>query len=183
MDKHYTSMFISGPPVAGKSTLAKRLGEYYGLEVFSIGKFFRQEWKKRYPKGEVSFEEYWAKTTVEENKKGDKEAREIVKRGGVICEGRFGLAYEGLPVCFIFLTADIDTRAKRALKTEHYRSKSLEEIKDILTKREVEELAKGKALYGRQYDWRDPSNYHLVLNSGKLSVGEEAAIITSICKL
>ena len=53
----YTSIVLSGLPGSGKSSLVKRLSDFYNWPIHSIGQIFRQRWKIKYPNQEVSFED------------------------------------------------------------------------------------------------------------------------------
>lgn len=49
-----------------------------------------------------------------------------------------------------------------------------------LFEREHDEVRIGKELLGFGYDYRDHSRYHLVLDSGKLSVDEEVEAVQKV---
>jgi hypothetical protein len=72
----------------------------------------------------------------------------------------------------------LETRAARVLGMEKYKEKTLDEIKQILRQREVDEIALGRRLYN--YDYRDSCYYDLVINTKSLSVENEAAIVDSV---
>ena len=173
----YNSLIFSGFPGSGKSTLAKELADVYKCEVYSMGKLWREEHKRLYPNQEISFEEYWKNTTTEDNLNADKKAREIFEQGHVIGDLRYSILCRGLPTLRVFVTADLETRAKRAFDAGNYGGKSFDEIIKILMWREKDELKKGKELYGEGYDFRDPNNYHLILNSGVLTIDQEKDIV------
>jgi len=166
----YQGVIISGFPLSGKSTLAKRLSEELGLEVFSVGELFREEWRDKYPNKEESFEEYWRGISFEENKKMEDKAREKLSSKAMIGEFRFAISCKGLDYLFVFCVADLDIRVKRALESDKYEGKSPEEVRQILLTRGQDELKTGKELYGEGYDYRDKKNYDLVLDMGKLTV-------------
>ena len=83
-----------------------------------------------------------------------------------------------LPVLLVFLVADLKTRAKRGVGLPKYNGSSQEEIKDILYRREADEVAASEGLF--KYDYRAAANYHLVLNTVMLSQDEEIAIVESL---
>ncbi len=177
------SVILSGLPVSGKTTLARRLSQVYGWPIYSIGQLWREEWRQRYPGGSVSFEEFWRNITVEENLKKNVEAREIFERGHVIGDTRYSLYCQDVPALLIFLTADLQTRAYRAARVNKYIDKSLREIEQILEEREQDEVRVGEQLYGEYYDYRDPRHYHIALNTGRLTVEEEVAAIEKLVSL
>jgi len=59
-----------------------------------------------------------------------------------------------------------------------YNGNGEKEIKEILYRREADEVAASKRLFG--YDYRDSANYHLVLNTALVSQEEEIAIIKTL---
>lgn len=177
----FTSIFLAGPPVSGKSTLAKMLAERLNFPIYSIGRMFREEWAKKYPNQEISFEEYWRNLSPSEVKYQDNVATAVFAKGNVIAEGRYAIMCQSLPTMLrILVTAPLEIRAQRALALERYQGKSVEEIKAILLSREEDEVKMGKELYGEAYDYRAADYYHFVVNSGPLSLDEEVAVITKL---
>ena len=175
------SIILSGLPLSGKTTLAKKLGEMYHWHIYAIGQLWRDQWKEQYPKGEVSFEEFWRGVPLKDQQKINVKAREIFKAGNVIGDSRYSIYCKDLPSLLVFVTADLKIRAQRAhLK---YPGKSMEDIEHILQGRENDELTVGKQLYGNNFDYRDSAHYHLSLNSGMLSVEEEVAAIEKVITL
>lgn len=173
----YNSVILSGLPVAGKGTLAMRLSEIYGWKVHSVGGLWREEWKKRFPNGEVSFHDFWRGTSIDENRQMNVVARDIVAKGRVVADTRFACVYEDLPSLLVFCTADIGVRVARAMQTDRYVGKSADEVREILLAREQDEVRGGREVFN--YDYRDVLRYHLVLNTGKLSVEQEVAVVCS----
>lgn len=174
----YNCIVLSGLPLCGNSTLAKRLSEIYGWKVHSIGDLWRAKHKGLYPNGEVSFEEYWAKTTKEDNIEINRKAREVLERGNIIGDMRFAAYYKDLPILLVFIKADLDIRAKRGIDSGKYKGKSIERVNQILLEREELEVKLGKELFG--IDYKDLSNYHLVLDSGVLSIEDQISQITKL---
>lgn len=171
---------ISGLPGSGKGVLAKKLGEELGWKVFSIGDLWRRKYDEEYPKKDISFEEYWKSIDMERQNAMDQAARKIIEQGEAIGEFRFAKLAEGLDCLFVFVTAEIDIRAERAKKIGKYGNRSIEEIKEILIKREEDEVKIGKGLYGPEYDYRDPGSYNILLDSGELSLDEEVRIVNGL---
>lgn len=52
------NIIFSGPPLAGKGTQAKLLGEKLGIPVLSIGALLREAWEKGDPTATKGYEEY-----------------------------------------------------------------------------------------------------------------------------
>ena len=177
---HYTSIILSGLPLSGKTTLAQRLSDIYKWEIYSIGQIWRERWKQKYPDEAISFEAYWRNVSVDDNRKVNEEARVTFQQGNVIGDTRYTNSCEGLPVLLVFVTADLETRARRGMQTDKYVGKSLAEIRQILLRRERDEFSMGQQLYGTRYDYRNPHHYHLMLNSRVLTVEQEVAIVTGL---
>lgn len=176
----FNSVFLSGLPLSGKSTLAEKLSKAYRWPVYSLGQLFREDWKRRYSNSEISFEEYWRSLPIDDIRKKDEGAREVIEKGKIIGEGRYGVPYKDLPCLQVFIFADLEIRVRRALDTSKYSAKSFEEIKKILIQREKDELRVARGLYGINYDYRDTKYYHVVINSGLLTIDQEFTIIDSL---
>ncbi|MBI2645384.1 cytidylate kinase family protein [Candidatus Uhrbacteria bacterium] len=170
----YNGILFSGLPGSGKSTAVRQLAPLLDWPTFSLGDLWREQWQKLYPNQELSFEEYYRATTFEENRAMDARARDILAQGTIVSDMRHGIIAEGLPMILrVFISADMNVRAERALQTNKYKGKTLEEVRDLLSQREQTEVATAKTLYGDAYDFRDASGYHLTLNSGLLTVDEK----------
>ena len=173
----YNTIAISGLPGSGKGTLARVIAKKLNWKLFSIGDIWRERWKDLYPKAEISFEDYWKKSSFEEQKKINDKARKIISSEKIVGEFRYAICCKGLPTLFVFVKADLKNRAQRALQTKKYPEKSLEDIKQILSGREKDEVEWGKRLFGRDYDYRDLDHYEIILDSSKLTIEEEFEIV------
>lgn len=178
----FNAIILSGLPGAGKGTLAKKLSEKYKWKLISAGELWRENHKKLYPKSEVSFEEYWKNANLYEQKLMDKRIRSIISNGNVIGDFRYVESCKDFPAQFIFITANLETRAKRALALGKYPKKTFEEVKGILKKREEDEIAIEKQLYGQNSDYRDKSHYNLVIDSSTLSIEQEIEKVDELIK-
>ena len=174
----YNSIMLSGLPVSGKSTLAKKLSEIYTWPIHSIGQLWREEWKRLYPNAEVSFEEYWRNTSLKDNKEINVKAKKVFEKGHVIGDTRYSVYCKDLPSLLVFVTADLDVRAERGLNTDRYKGKTTDEVRRTLITREQDELTMGYYIFG--IDYRSPEHYDIVINSGKLTVEQEVSIITNL---
>jgi len=174
----YQSIVFSGLPGAGKSTLVAKLKEIYGWPILSVGDLWREKWAKLYPNKEISFEEYWRATSSEDNRQINIDFREKIAKDRLLGDSRYTIYLRDLPVLLVFLTADLETRAQRGVGLAKYNGNNQGEIKDILYRREADEVAASKRLF--EYDYRDSANYHLVLNTAMMSQEEEIAAINSL---
>ncbi len=173
----YKSIVISGLPGSGKNLLSQELSKQLGWKVFSIGELWREKHRAIYPKNELSFEEYWKNLGEKEQAEVNEKARKAIGEGKVIGEFRYAVCCKGLPALFIFLNADLDTRAKRAAALSKYKSKSMQQIKQILAQREADELFWGKKLFGKNYDFREKGNYNLIIDTSALNSEEMLKLI------
>ncbi|MEK6922312.1 MAG: hypothetical protein AABX08_00755 [Nanoarchaeota archaeon] len=176
----YNSIIISGLPLTGKSTLAKELSKVFNWKIHSVGNLFKKKWHTLYPNQEISFEQYWRNTSLEENKQIDEATKKLFEKENLIGDFRYSICYKNLNVLLVLVTADLNIRIKRAQQSERYLGKSYDEIKNILLEREKDEVTKGKLLYGENYDFRNPNNYHLTLDLGKLTTEEAVKIIKKV---
>jgi len=174
----YQSIVISGLAGAGKTTLANKLGGIYGWPVYSVGDLWRSRWRQVCPDQEVSFEEFWRTTATKDLEQVNIDFAKAIIKGNIIGDSRYAIYLRNLPVLLVFLSADLETRASRAVGLEKYKDKSIEEVKQIIQQREVDEIAAGRRLYN--YDYRDSCYYHISINTGMLSQEEEIAIIQGL---
>lgn len=167
----FEAIVVTGTPFSGKTTLAKVLAEQFNWKYFSTGDMWREMWRKRYPKGDMSFENFTTQTTDQENREMDAKAAELVKQGHVIADARFGFLYRDPQILIIFTQCDIDVRVKRALELNKYPGKDFAQIKEILEQHERDEVDRCQALYST--DFRSPENYDLLFDTTN-SAPEEA---------
>ncbi len=173
---NYESIILSGLPVSGKSTLATMLSEHYDWPIHAIGELFRAAWTRQHPHEQVSFEEYWRTISLEENRKVNVEAKKRFAAGQVIGDSRYASYCKDLPALLVFITAPLEIRAARAC--HKYPGKSKREIEQILLEREQVETRTGQELF--DCDYRDPQNYHVVLDSEKLQLHQEFTLIKAL---
>jgi cytidylate kinase len=178
----YKSIVLSGNPGAGKSALAAALSKEYGWPIYSIGGLWREKYKEEHPGNDITFEEFWSRTTKEDNVKVNKQAKVIFEKGGVIGESRYTAILDASVCLLVFVTADMATRAMRTSGREEYRGMSVQEITKILERREQDELDMGHELYGMGYDYRDSKNYHIVIDSERLTVAQEVALVKGLMR-
>lgn len=178
----YKSIVLSGNPGVGKSTLAAALSKEYGWPIYSIGGLWRKKYEESRPKGGVSFAEFWSMTSTKDNREVDERAKFIFELGNAIGDIRYTKNLNRSVCLLVFLTADIATRTLMARDRDEYRGMSALAIRKVLEKREKDEVKKGKELYGAGYDYRDPDNYHVVMNSSLLTTDQKLDAIRVLMK-
>ena len=171
----YQSIGIAGDPGAGKTELIKRLLKHPSLSGWkscSTGDLLRARHALLEKQGifKESFADYLAKgLTDEEIIILNKEARRLVKEGNCLLDSRYIVENcRNTKSLLVFLTAPIQVRMERKGKDG---KNSLAEIKSDLQKRAAWELETGLRLFG--YDYRDLSNYFLVLHTDRLTIDQE----------
>ncbi len=174
----YQNIILSGLPGAGKSVLAKELVKIYHWESHSVGSIFKDRWREKYPHREVSFDQYWGNCSKEENLKIDEQTRRVLEGGHIVGDFRYAILAGGIDALQVFVTADLETRARRYLGSD----KNNLEIKETLRKREEDEVRVGKELYGLEYDYRESSQYDIVLNSARLTLEQEIGQIQRLMR-
>ncbi len=178
----YKSIVLSGNPGAGKSALAEALSKEYHMSIFSIGKMWRKKYEETHPLKDISFADYWKATNMADNRNVNEVAKIVFEHGNVIGELRYTHNLDKSLCLLVFLTADLDIRASRSAGRAEHKGMSISEIAKVLKARENEEVTRAHELYGKDYDYRDPRNYHLVLDSGKLSIAQEVAEINALMR-
>ncbi|MBI4239487.1 AAA family ATPase [Candidatus Uhrbacteria bacterium] len=169
----YKGILISGLPGSGKSTAAKQLAPLLGWPILYIGGLWREQWKQKYPNGEMSFENFMETISEQKHKEMDAYARDMLAKGSIIGDMWHEKIAEGLPILRVFISAPLEIRAQRAINTGRFDGKTIEEIKVLLQQREELQANEAKKIYGPDYNFRDPSIYHIALNSGLLTVEEK----------
>ncbi len=178
----YSSIAISGNPVAGKSSLANRLSAAYGWSRLSIGDLQRQRWRRQHPQGEISFEDWWRSTTVKDNMEVNVLAKSTIEKGGIVADSRFCNYLDNSKCLLIFLTAQLSVRVQRAKSRSEYGSMGADELEQLLARREQDELRMGRLLYGEDFDYRYPRIFHAIINTDLLNVEQEFRIVDSLIK-
>jgi CMP/dCMP kinase len=171
-------MAISGHPVSGKNTLIARLHEEHKLQTYSIGDMLKEMHKKEDPKGKLLFEQWWRASPFDLNVRVNVEFKKKIENTPTIGDSRF-VCYLDRNICLrIFLTAEVNIRAMRAINRGDYPGKTKREINevcDFLRKRENDEKEMGLRLFG--VDYNDQSLYDVIINTGECSVEDELDII------
>ena len=174
----FEAILITGTPFSGKTTLAKILAEHFGWKYFSIGDVWRDTWKKKFPNGETSFENYMEMTSDDEHREVDKKTHEIIAQGHVIIDMTYGFLHRDPQVLIVFTRCEIDAKAKRALEVNRYPGKNFDQVKQVLEQRKRNEIERGKRLYNE--DFTDEKNYDLKFDTTNASPDEAIEKILSL---
>jgi len=177
---------ISGKPGSGKSTIARIIAKKLRLNHYSIGDLQRKYAKE---KG-ITIEELGRLEL--KNEKIDKEVDEYQtklseKEDNFIIDGR--LSFNFIPKSIkIFLECEDDEGAKRIYddtKTNkrdcsERKTRSLEETKDIMLKREKDNQKRFLKYY--DIDFLDEKNYDIVVDTTNIGAEEAAEKILKFIK-
>ncbi|MCL4363062.1 cytidylate kinase family protein [Candidatus Marsarchaeota archaeon] len=166
---------IVGPPGSGKSTLGNLLSILYNTEVYSVGRKWRDQYKKEYPNNDITFEDYWKSIPEADQLEANKNLKHYAQDLHCIIDTRYPQIFDKDKCLIVYLDAPLGVRVKRVAGRPEYSGKNSEEISTILSERERAEAAIGKKLFGT--DYRDPNFYHLILDSGLLTPEEEVSAI------
>lgn len=166
---------IAGLPGSGKSVLCRALcalPQFQRWEFKSTGGLLRERHGYLQSTGyEGDFIQYLNNLSDKEIILLNNNVRNLAIKGEMILDSRFAVENtRGIDnTLTIFLKASLDVRVHRQIKSNP--SRSLEEAKQDLEKRELWELNTGEKLYG--YDYRDEHSYDLVLDTSKMTLEEE----------
>jgi cytidylate kinase len=174
----YRSIVISGPPSSGKTPLVNALASEHNLKKFSVGDTLRKEHAAECPNNELTFDVWWRGLTLDQNRQIALSTIPVFNKGGIVGDSRYTFFLDKEINLLVFLNAEIDIRARRAMANPRYKGMKMSEIKTMLRQREEDEASVGMKLFGK--DYRDPSNYHLTLNTGLLTEREEVSIISAV---
>lgn len=173
---------IDGESGAGKGTLARQIGEMMDLKVYSAGDFFRKIAKE---KG-MSVEELSEKADISVDKEVDRRTLEKGLNEDCVIESRIASRVLGDYSDFkIYLTADLEERAKRTFKDQERRA-SEEVAEDLetkiqkITERDKNNDERYKKYYGVDFD--DTSIFDYKLNNTGMSVDGQRREIMKVLK-
>ncbi|MDE1870688.1 MAG: AAA family ATPase [Candidatus Micrarchaeota archaeon] len=172
---NYKSIVISGLPASGKSTLVRALAKDYNMPTYSAGDTLKAMYARMHPEKEITFEEFWRKMSLEENRKFDEGLKAMFEDNSLVGDSRYTSYLDRTKCMLVFVSADMKTRSLRALLRSEYEGMTVESVSKVLRMREEDELKTGIGLFG--IDYRDPGQYHITMNSGMLSIRQEVDTI------
>jgi len=168
MDKQIV-LVIGGPGKSGSTTIAKMLTAYFRIERVYGGELFRNGLKDLYKN-----------TSIEEmkilDKKVDSKLKEYARKGNILIESKTfaGIATNENIQCSakIWITADLNTRVKRAVEKESITNPLVKwlrrkQIKKDLISRYENDKMRYKELYSIDYDHPEKYNDLVIDNSGQ----------------
>jgi len=168
---------VGGPHGSGKSSIADRLAEEFGLRRMSAGIVFRRLAAER----GMSLEEL--SRLAEEDSEIDRLLDETLKaeaeRGNVVIDGQLAAWMAGEHTDLrIYLTAPLDTRVRRIASRD---GRDFESARRETTVREASERQRYKDYYG--IDIADLSVYDLVLNTEHYTLDQVYEIVSTAVRL
>jgi len=162
---------VSGEAASGKTTIARKLAEIYGLRFISIGMLFRKIAEER----GISVIELHKIAEQDESidRTIDNMAIEEAKKGNVVIEGHLtAWILKDIADVKIYLKADLNLRAKRLAERD---GKSFEEALREIQEREEINRRRYLKIYG--IDIRDLSIFDIVLDRTYLNIDQTIEIL------
>jgi len=174
----FMSVALSGTAGAGKSALIKQLretraSETYGWPVYAVGQIIRDRYKQAHPDRAVTFEEFCRNVPHEQNMQFYAELKLRLESSNMIGDSRFIMNLDPAKCLRVFLDAPLMVRALR--RQGAYPGMSPIQVAEFLNQRDLDDFEKGMKMQGS--DYRDPSHYHLVLNTSIMSIAQEVESI------
>jgi radical S-adenosyl methionine domain-containing protein 2 len=177
MKLKFNRITISGFAGSGKSALGKKLADYLDWRFISIGSYTRDFAKKEYGLGINEFQDF-----VENKPEIDYEidasfAKRCNSSQNLIIDWRLGFHFVE-DALNVFLNVSVDVAAKRmkeAQRTDEFGGKKAKEIMQISNMRNQKMKDRFYNLYVT--DFTDIKNFDLVINTDKLTLDDELAII------
>jgi cytidylate kinase len=167
---------ISGPPGAGKTTLAKLVAKELGLRYVSVGELFRSIAKSKGVK--LVDAHRLAERDPSLDLEVDSKAYEVGLEGGVVVDGHLaGWLLSRVADLKAFLTAPLEVRAERVAKRDGI---PFEEALRQVSEREESNRRRYREVYGIEVD--DLSCFDLILNTAKWSEEELGRLLVSLVR-
>lgn len=165
---------VDGPSGSGKGTLAKHIADRLGIDHFSAGDMFRSIAEER----GISHVELAEKAGKEVDIKVDRKTLEEALEKSCVVDGRLPSwvlgEYSDLR---IYLTADLDERAKRISGRE---DKDLDQVEEETEKRDQDNRERYQDYYG--IDTEELDIYDLVIDNSDMSIREQEELMDKVLK-
>lgn len=178
------ALIVSGMPASGKTTVATRLAERFGLKLYGGGDILKELAVKKgfKQKGEDFWDTDEGMRFLQErigdhsfDRLVDETLTEIARRGGAVITS-YTLPWICDSGVKIWLKANQVKRAERMVDRD---SMPIEEAKRVLEKRDEENRKLYKTLYGIELE-QDLTVFDLVLDTDDLSKEEVGELLCSV---
>lgn len=179
-----TVITIDGPSGAGKGTLGQFIAEKLGIPCYSAGDFFRQLAKD---KG-LTVEELSAQADKQTDIKVDERTLEKGLNESCVIESRISSwAMGDYSDLRIYLTADVEERARRVKedsdageRNDEDEKDSFKEAKEKIRQRDEDNKKRYKDYY--EIDVEDLSIYDLIIDNTDLELEEQEQLVKKALK-
>ncbi|WEL19213.1 (d)CMP kinase [Candidatus Nanohalococcus occultus] len=172
---------VDGPSGAGTGTLASFIAEELGINCYSAGDFFRGIAADR----DMTVEELGKVADKQTDLKVDRRTLEKGLSENCVIEARIPSRVLGTYSDLrIYLTADLEERAKRVSKDQEEgkreneeKSESLEEVKERIRKRDEENWRRYKDYYGIE---NTKDIYDVLIDNTEMTIDEQQEQVRKI---
>lgn len=165
---------VDGPSGSGKGTLAEYIAEKLGIEHFSAGDVFRAIADDQ----GISHVELAKKADKDVDVKVDRRTLERALKESCVVDGRLPSWVLGdYSDLRIFLTADLEERARRVAERE---DKDLEKVKEETGERDKENKRRYHEYYG--IDTEELDIYDLIIDNTDMGVEEQEELVDNVLK-
>ncbi len=171
---------ISGKPVSGSSTLARKLAEMLGLRYFSAGEVYKAIATSNVPghltEAVNAFLKSEKGSSRELHERIDRMQAEFAKQGNAIVEGKLAIHFAGDHADLkVWVEAEDSERARRLAEREGY---GMEKAMEVLKERDSVDRKQFMKIYG--FDpWQQREDADIILDSTSAGPDELAVEIIS----
>ena len=167
---------VSGRIAVGSSSLAKALSLSLGWQLRDASQIFRDVTAQMGFNLEIDIDKAIGDRDDQIDREVDKKTIELLSGSNkIVTTSKLAgfLSREIDSVFRVLASCPLKERIRRYSKDRSY---PLDRAKQLLESREMTDQAKWERLYG-SHDFFDPKIFHLVVDSGKLSVEEEVELV------